>query len=128
MGRVLVVEDNALVTDAMRVLIEAAGHEVETAATVAEAVSRCSASPPALMLLDLTLPDGHGLDALARVMSGGCGPRITVALTGHDDPAIARRCRDAGCVEVLVKPVPARELMSRLAEWLADADDPSPRA
>lgn len=124
--RVLVVEDNALVTDAMRVLIEAAGYEVVTATTVDEAVSRCSEARPTLMLLDLSLPDGSGLDALERVTEGGCVPPVTVALTGHDDPAMVRRCRDAGCREVLLKPVPARELMARLPEWMAEAAGETP--
>lgn len=125
MGRVLVVEDNALVTDAMRVLIEAAGYEVDTATSVEEAVARCRDWRPALMLLDLTLPDGNGLDALRRASAEGCAPAVTVALTGHDEPAVVQRCREAGCREVLLKPVPARELMARVAEWMADASSPS---
>jgi CheY-like chemotaxis protein len=46
-------------------------------------------------------------------------PATTVALTGHDDPVLTARCRAAGCRDVLLKPVPARELLARTADWLA---------
>ncbi len=122
MGLILVVEDNALVVDAMRALLEATGHEVSTASSVEETVERCRERMPSLMLLDITLPDGSGLDALARLAADvGCPP-ITVALTGHDDPALTRACREAGCRAVLLKPVPARELMRLVREWVDEVD------
>ncbi len=62
--RVLLVEDNALVTDALTILLESGGHEVRIAASVAEAVTRGQEGPVDLLLLDLTLPDGDGLAVL----------------------------------------------------------------
>jgi len=41
------------------------------------------------------------------------GSKTFVALTGRDDPETRQRCLDAGCAEVLIKPVPARELVAR---------------
>jgi len=120
-GVVLVVEDNALVTGAMRVLLESGGHNVMTAVSVAEAVTRCSEMRPDLMLLDLTLPDGNGLEVLTRVSAPDSLPLITVALTGHDDPDVRKRCLDAGCRAVLLKPVAARELVSAVDSWIAEA-------
>lgn len=121
MGVVLVVEDNSLVTDAMRVLLEATGFTVVTASTVSEAVTRCEESRPALMLLDLSLPDGNGLEALAQLTESGCAPRITVALTGNDDPSVRQLCLDSGCREVLIKPVAARDLMTLVSGWMMEA-------
>lgn len=106
--------------DAIRVLLDSAGYRVVTASTVAETVDQCNRDRVDVMLLDLSLPDGSGLDAIARVRAAGSMPPVTVALTGHDDPGLARRCRDAGCRDVLLKPVPARELVSRLAGWYAE--------
>jgi DNA-binding response OmpR family regulator len=68
------------------------------------------------VLLDLTLPDGEGLDLVAPLKEAGC--KAVVALTGHDDPETRTRCLAAGCADVLVKPVPARQLVARAAEWL----------
>jgi CheY-like chemotaxis protein len=71
------------------------------------------------MLLDLTLPDGDGMRVLQTLAADGLAPRVTVALTGRDDPDTVQRCLDAGCAAVLGKPVPIRELLRRMAEWTA---------
>lgn len=115
---VLVVEDNRDVGDAFRVLFESTGRRVSVVQTVADAVATARAVPVDLMLLDLTLPDGNGLEILEQLGGDAARPRVTVALTGRDEPHIARRCQDVGCAAVLVKPVPARELLKRADEWL----------
>jgi DNA-binding response OmpR family regulator len=89
---------------------------VETAANIAEALGALRSDPPALALLDLTLPDGDGLVLVEPLHGAGC--TIVVALTGHDDEQTRERCLAAGCTEVLVKPVPTRELLARTRHWL----------
>lgn len=116
---VLIVEDNLLASGALRVLFEQTGHQVRVAATAEEAMSAVATDAPDLMLLDLGLPDGDGFGVLTRLQHEGKVPRVVVALTGHDDPAIVRRCHELGCADVLLKPVPTRELLRRAGEWLA---------
>jgi len=116
-SHVLLVEDNEHVASALRILFESVGHRFSTAASIAEAVAIGVAEPARLVLLDLTLPDGDGLAAIEPLRESGS--TTFVALTGHDDAATRQRCLDAGCVEVLVKPVPVRELIARSREWLA---------
>jgi CheY-like chemotaxis protein len=116
---VLIVEDNDLVSGALRVLFEQTGRRVSIAATVADAISVASADRPDLMLIDLTLPDGNGLNVLEELRRENRTPRVAVALTGHDDPAIAERCAQLGCAAVMLKPVPTRELLRRAEQWLA---------
>lgn len=115
----LVVEDNELVTGALRILFEETGRRVTVAHTVAEAVGLGAADPPDLLLLDLSLPDGDGLDVVRALAARGVRPRATVALTGRDDAATAQRCREAGVSAVMLKPVPTQELLTRAREWLA---------
>lgn len=115
----LIVEDNDLVSGALRVLFEQTGRRVSIAATVADAISVASADRPDLMLVDLTLPDGSGLGILEALRRDNRSPRVAVALTGHDEPAIAAKCAELGCAEVLLKPVPTRELLRRAEEWLS---------
>ena len=115
---VLVAEDNALVCDAMRVLFGETGHRVSTAGHVAEILDIVESDPVDLLLLDLGLADGDGFEVLAAMRTRGIAPRVVVALTGRDEPEIAARCREAGCVAVLLKPVPARELLRQSKEWL----------
>lgn len=119
MRHVLVVEDNVDVGDAFRVLFEATGRRVSVVRTVADALATARAGPVDLMLLDLTLPDGSGLEVLETLNDAPSRPRIAVALTGRDEPDVVRRCYDLGCAAVLVKPVPTRELLRRANEWLS---------
>ena len=114
---ILVVEDSAAVSSAMRILFESAGHHVSVAASIAEALSVGTADPAELVLLDLTLPDGNGLSLVEPLRAAGC--KTVVALTGHDDAETRASCLAAGCADVLVKPVPARELVARGAKWLS---------
>ena len=114
----LLVDDSALVTEALGVLFEETGHRVTTAARVAEAVAACQADPPDVMLLDVTLGDEDGVLVLEELRRLGGTIPTTVAMTGHDDDATRERCLAAGCIAVLVKPVPTRELLRVVGELL----------
>ena len=118
-ARILIVEDSPLVTDAFRILFTEAGYDVDVAATVADAIERATAAPVDMMLLDLSLPDGSGLDILDTLKKRQALPRSTLAMTGHADAASRRRCIDAGCADVLIKPVPIAELLRQIESRLA---------
>ncbi|MFL5464880.1 MAG: response regulator transcription factor [Gemmatimonadaceae bacterium] len=117
--RILIVEDSSLVTDAFRVLFTEAGYEVDVAASVAEGVARGTAAPVDVLLLDLSLPDGSGLDILAALRKQGRSPRATLVMTGHNDAESRRMCLEAGCADVLLKPVPIREIIRQIELHLA---------
>ena len=116
---VLIAEDNLLVCEAMRVLFSETGHRVSTAGHVAEILDIVESDDVDLLLLDLGLADGDGFDVLSEMRTRGVWPRVVVALTGRDEPEIIARCLEAGCKAVLLKPVPARELLRQTREWLA---------
>ena len=117
-SHVLVVEDSALVTSALRLLLEATGYQVSAAANVRDAVTTVRTLHPDVMLLDVTLQREDGLDVLRELVRTGDAPRVSVALTGHDTPEVRERCLLAGCREVLVKPVSAAELTAHIDAWL----------
>lgn len=119
---VLLVEDSALVIGALRVLLEETGHRVSAATCVAEAVAAVAREAPDLMLLDLTLDREDGLAVLAALARAGTPIPVTVAVTGHDEPAVVQRCLDAGCRAVLVKPIASLELPGQIRGWLAERD------
>ena len=118
-SNVLVVEDSTLVGDALRILLEDAGYNVLIAETIADAVKTGLATPIDIMLLDLTLPDGDGLDVLSSLRENVALPRATLAMTGYNDSAIRRACLEAGCADLLVKPVPIAELLRQIERHLA---------
>jgi CheY-like chemotaxis protein len=115
---VLVAEDNELVCGAMRVLFEETGHRVTTVPTIAAAVRAATTDPVDLLLLDLGLADGNGLDVLPQLATRGATPRVTIALTGRDEPEIVAQCYAAGCRLVLLKPPRAGELLRVTRELL----------
>lgn len=122
-AHVLLVEDSDIVSGALRILFEETGRRVTTAGTVAAALAALDAEMPDIVLLDLTLPDGDGMRvadaARAKAESSGTRAPVLVALTGRDEASIVARCKAAGCAEVLLKPVPARELLATVERLLA---------
>jgi len=115
---ILIVEDSALVTDAFALLFIEAGYAVHSARTVADATRIGKEKAVDLMLLDLTLPDGSGLDVLGALREAGRAPRATLAMTGHTEPELRQKCLDAGCADVMVKPVPIRDLLRQIERLL----------
>ncbi len=115
---ILLVEDSALVSEALRVLFEETGHRITIAESAAGAIAAATAERPDVMLLDLGLPDADGLTVLEALSARGHAPRRTIALTGDGDDATIQRCKAAGCDEVLLKPVAPRELLRKVGEWV----------
>lgn len=118
-AHILVVEDSELVTSAFRILLEDSGYRVTIAGSIKAMRAAAARGDVDLLLLDLTLPDGNGLDALADLRAGGAAPRITLAMTGDSQPATRARCIEAGCADVLIKPVSIKELRRTIASLLA---------
>lgn len=119
-AHVLVVDDSALVTGALRLLLEETGYRVSVAESVASAIRTARAERPDVVLLDLSLRDGDGLAILSTLAAEAARPRVAVALTGHDSLETRERCLRAGCREVLVKPIEAMALPKQIAGWLAE--------
>lgn len=115
-SHVLLIEDSDAVVDALRILFESRDYRVSTAGSIADTLAVIADDPPRLALLDLSLPDGNGLELVEPLKAAGV--QYVVALTGRDEPEVRERCLAAGCVDVLVKPVPVRELLQRSAAWL----------
>jgi DNA-binding response OmpR family regulator len=115
---ILIVEDSALVTDAFALLLGETGYTVHSARTVADAKKLGMEQSIDLILLDLTLPDGSGLEVISALRETGNAPRATLAMTGHTDPELRQKCLDAGCADVLVKPVHIRDLLRQIERLL----------
>ena len=116
---ILIVEDDELLRDAFRLLLEDAGYQVLEAGTANEAIALAQDRLPALMVLDLGLPDRPGLEVVRTLRRDPALIDIpVVALTGGVGEAEKRACLDAGCDRYLAKPVSPRELLRELPELL----------
>jgi DNA-binding response OmpR family regulator len=113
---ILVVEDSTPLSDAFRIMLERSGYRVSVANSISAALEVPEQAD--VLLLDLSLPDGDGTQLLDRLVSLGRKPGVTIALTGREDNGTRDRCLDAGCSEVLVKPVASRVLVQRVSGLL----------
>ena len=109
---VLVVEDSSACADATGLLLRAAGARVRWADCMASALRHLRSFAPLTVIVDPGLPDGSGLDLIARLRALGEGcPRIVV-ISG--DEAHETAARDAGADRFLLKPVPAAVLLREI--------------
>ena len=116
---ILLVEDDPLLRQAFRLLLEDAGYDVREAGTAQQAMSAVDDRAPNLVLLDLGLPDRPGLEVARELMGRPETRHIkVVALTGRVGPQERQECLDAGCSHFLSKPIEPRELLRQLPEML----------
>lgn len=114
--RVLVVEDNLDSVHSMAMLIKTMGHEVRFAINGFAALELAREFRPDVILLDIGLPDFKG-DEIARQLKWEPALEKTrmIAISGCSEDQIRRRAMDAGCEELLVKPLNPATLEALLA-------------
>ena len=112
--RVLLVEDHEPTLEVLAKLLTAAGHTVTSAASFAAADALAHGEDFDLLLSDLALPDGNGLDLMRRLRDRYAGRSI--ALTGFGTAEDIRSSRDAGFAAHLTKPIDSSELLSTIQQ------------
>jgi CheY-like chemotaxis protein len=117
--RILLVDDNASLLEAMASLLVAMGHDVRTAADAAGAIAAARGFRPHVVLLDIGLPDGSGYD-VARAMRGDpiLARVVIVALTGYGREQDVARARAAGIDHHFTKPI-GEEVLEALIDSVA---------
>ena len=119
-GGILVVEDDARVAESLQRGLGEAGFAVATAGRLAEADERLAQGVPALVVLDLNLPDGDGRTWLRRVR--GAGQRMPVIiLTARDTLPERVAGLEEGADDYLTKPFAFAELLARIRARLRNA-------
>ncbi len=103
--RILLVEDNADTLRVMARLLSRKGHQVTAADGVAEAIKAAQRGQFDLLVSDLGLPDGTGIDLIRKLKESGLQPGAAIALSGYGMDDDVRRSEDAGFVEHLIKPL-----------------------
>jgi hypothetical protein len=118
--RILLVEDHADTAEALRHLLAGLGHEVEVGRSVAKAAAMLRERQYDLLLSDIGLPDGTGLD-LVRALRQQHDHKIpAVALTGFGMDEDISKCMEAGFNEHLTKPVSFQRLEMLIRRFAAE--------
>ena len=114
--RVLLVDDEPLSRTVVAAQLEALGHEVVTADDVASALVAASGEQPDVVLLDMELPDGSGLDVLDALQADEVlATTPVVFLTARHDVSDVARALRRGAHDYLRKPADEVELAARVA-------------
>jgi two-component system KDP operon response regulator KdpE len=110
--RVLVVEDDREIRALMQSSLSVEGFEVQTAVTLSEASALLRHSPPDVIVLDLGLPDGDGVQLVREVRTRHSLPIIVVSARHQEAQKI--QLLDAGADDYLTKPFSVGELLARI--------------
>ena len=102
--RILLVEDEPATLRLMARLLKGLGHEVQTAATVTSAIEEVEGGEFDLIVSDIGLPDGTGLELMRRIVALR-GPIPSIALTGYGMEDDIGRSREAEFTAHLTKPI-----------------------
>ena len=120
--RILVVDDEPAVRDALERALRLAGYEVELAADGQEALERLAAGAPDAVVLDVLMPHVDGLEVCRRLRAAGDHTPVLV-LTARDTVADRVTGLDAGADDYLVKPFALEELLARVRALLRRTTD-----
>ena len=120
MAYVLIVEDEAVLARSIARALTNLGHVVTVSRTLKEGEQVFAEQRPDLALLDMELPDGNGLDLLARWTTRDPRARILV-MTAYTDPEYAERALELGARACVHKPMDLNSLASTVTAVLTDA-------
>ncbi len=109
---ILVVDDEPAIIRALSAALEAREYRVVQAHTGLEAIDRAAVDGPALVILDLGLPDIDGIDVLKRIRQWSQMPIIVLTAEGAEDRKI--EALDGGADDYVTKPFSVPELLARV--------------
>ncbi len=118
MARILVIDDDRSLQRALRLGLEASGHEVIAAPDGETGVVHAATDDPDAVIVDLGLPDLDGLEVCRRIRQWSDVPIIILSATGAESTKIA--ALDGGASDYVTKPFSMGELDARLRAVLRD--------
>ncbi|SER45365.1 response regulator [Giesbergeria anulus] len=113
---VLIIEDEVEIRRFLRLTLQAEGYTVHEASTLARGLIEAATRCPDLLVVDLGLPDGDGIDLIKELRQWSAAPVIILSARSHEDEKI--RALDFGADDYLVKPFSTGELMARVRAQL----------
>jgi two-component system, NtrC family, nitrogen regulation response regulator NtrX len=116
--RVLVVDDDPGIRDALRMILEYEGYEVLMAADGRAGLAEVEANAPEAVLLDIKMPGMDGFETLDRIVAREGAPPVLM-ISGHGDIATAVEATRRGAVDFLEKPPQRERILVSLANALS---------
>jgi two-component system KDP operon response regulator KdpE len=116
---VLLIEDEPQMRRFLRAALENEAYRLVEAATAREGLAQAAGQNPDIILLDLGLPDGDGIDLTRRIREWAHMPIIVISARGQERDKVA--ALDAGADDYLTKPFGVGELLARMRVALRHA-------
>jgi len=117
--RILAVDDQPANLTLVRRILTPAGFEVREARSGAEALASAREQPPDLILLDMHLPDMHGLEVLRRLRESAWGAGLkVVAMSALSSPEDQRLWLRAGCAGAIEKPITVATFVETISAYM----------
>jgi DNA-binding response OmpR family regulator len=120
---ILLVEDEESITTPLAEALERDGFHAEVAHTAADGLAKGKSVRPDLVLLDIGLPDGSGLDVCRELRSGSTVPIIILSARGEEADRVVGL--ELGADDYVVKPFSAREVIARIRAVLRRTGAPA---
>jgi DNA-binding NtrC family response regulator len=115
--RILIIDDERPILMTLEALLERRGYQVDTAPTASQGMKLLKSKSPALVLLDLQLPDAEGLEMLDRIKTELPEMQVII-LTAHDSLHNAIESIKRGAYHFISKPYAPEELLSLIEKAL----------
>jgi len=119
MAKILVIEDEPDQTKLIKLRLEARGHHVLFVGKAKEGIDLAAQEKPDLILIDMILPDMHGLDATIKLKQNPWTRTIPViAISAVGSPDFTKACLQEGIVAYIRKPYDPRELFKTIEKYV----------
>ncbi len=118
MIRILVIDDEPTVADALEIILSDEGYDVVVAATGRDGLEQVSAGRFDVTITDLRLPDMTGHDVLGRILEDDPASAVII-ITAHSSPEVVEESIKLGAVEVLPKPFFPNDVVRLIASITA---------
>jgi two-component system phosphate regulon response regulator PhoB len=122
-SRILVVEDDRSVGKVVEVSLGLAGHQVDLATDAVAGESALRADGHDLVILDVNLPRGTGLELLRMIRQELGRETPVIMLSGQKQEDNIVRALEWGANDYVTKPFSPRELVARVNRWMKASDD-----
>ena len=118
-GKILVVDDESILNIHLEMLLKASGYEVDIAMNGKEAIEKARQSRPSLVLMDLVMPRGDGLEATRKMTE--MWPEVPIIIiTALNNKKLLSEAMQAGARDYMLKPFENYSLLSLIDKYLEE--------
>jgi CheY-like chemotaxis protein len=119
-ARILIVEDHPTMREAMRLVLEGEGFQIDEASDGQAALARVRADPPDLVFLDMNIPGSSGADVLAEIKADPGMSAVRVIIVTADGEEGRERAMQMGAAEYFTKPFSPIMLLRTVEQVLTE--------